>query len=79
MCVGARVPYKLVRQALYDRQPESFRKDQDIEKSVELWLNEIQKDSGKTIFLKNQYGDPNNFAIAWSTSFQLQVRQPTDW
>ncbi|KAF8917319.1 hypothetical protein BGZ58_005122, partial [Dissophora ornata] len=54
-------------------QPESFRKDRDVEKSVELWLSEIQKDSGKTMFLKNQHGDTNNFVIAWSTSFQLQV------
>ncbi|KAI8601845.1 hypothetical protein EDD21DRAFT_353285 [Dissophora ornata] len=73
MRMGARVPYRLVRQVLYDRQPESFRKDRDVEKSVELWLSEIQKDSGKTMFLKNQHGDTNNFVIAWSTSFQLQV------
>ncbi|KAF9994166.1 hypothetical protein BGZ80_007900, partial [Entomortierella chlamydospora] len=51
---------------LYDRQYESFRKDRDVEKSAELWLKEIQKDGGKTMFLKNQYGDPNNFAIAWN-------------
>ncbi|KAF9918825.1 hypothetical protein FBU30_011265 [Linnemannia zychae] len=73
ICTGSRVSYKLVRQAFYDEQPKSFRKDIDVEKSVELWLKDIQKDGGKAMFLKNQYDDPNNFVVAWSTSFQLQI------
>ncbi|KAF9913979.1 hypothetical protein FBU30_002868, partial [Linnemannia zychae] len=72
-CTGARVSYKLVRQALFDKQPKSFRKDSNVEKSVELWLKEIQEEGGKTMILKKQYGNPYSFVIAWSTSFQLQV------
>ncbi|KAF9964847.1 hypothetical protein BGZ73_001701, partial [Actinomortierella ambigua] len=64
---GFHITYDSVRGALYRHKAELYQKDKDVVKSVKLWLEDVERKGGKTLF-KPEY--QRGFLVAWTSAFQ---------
>ncbi|KAF9981559.1 hypothetical protein BGZ80_008772, partial [Entomortierella chlamydospora] len=58
---------------VYRARTSGSRKSINPTNSVKLWMEQIEKEGGKSIFVDNVTGITNQYFFAWSTEFQLEV------
>jgi hypothetical protein len=68
------ISYEHFRKAVYRKEAVQYRKSNDVIKSVQLWVAQIEQEGGKAIFEDPIQGsNTGNYIIAWSSSLQRQV------
>jgi len=68
------ISYQHFRKAIYRQETSECRKAEEMVKSVRLWMEQIEQEGGKTLFMEQiEDSRPDSFIIAWSTPFQLEV------
>lgn len=65
--------YDDVRTVAYRQRTKVSRKSLDPTLSVKLWLDQIEQEGGKSLFIDQVPDFPDHFVFAWSTKFQLRV------
>ncbi|KAF8910400.1 hypothetical protein BGZ58_005911, partial [Dissophora ornata] len=70
---GFLIKYDAIRAGLYRTRLSASQKDKNVVSSVDLWIKQIQSDGGRGLF--EEYKEPGQFMIAWSTAFQLQIME----
>ncbi|KAK3819330.1 MAG: hypothetical protein J3R72DRAFT_497555, partial [Linnemannia gamsii] len=65
--------YGGVRTAAYRHKIADSRKHNDATASVKLWLDSIQKEGGKSMFMDGFEGFEHLYLFAWCTEFQMRI------
>jgi len=65
--------YDDVRTVAYRQKIKSSRKSLNPSLSVKLWLDQIEQEGGKSMFIEQVPEFSDHFVFAWSTKFQLKV------